>query len=322
MTPGNSDRSSTIAALRAAIPYLRLFQDRIFVIKAGGAIFEDQRLTRSLLEQVGVLHQLGIRTVVVHGGGGQTTTLAKKMGVETHFVDGRRVTSPEALQVAVMTMNGTVRTDILAQCRELEIPAMGLSGVDAGIIRARRRPPRRSESGDEVDYGLVGDIVAVDPAAILNVLDGGMVPILSPLCADDDGTVLNVNADVVAARLARELDAEKLIVATSAPGILKDAKDPSSTVSYTDVRGLNALVDEGAASEGMLPKVAAIKDALYGGVRRVHVVSWLVPDSLLLEVFTNEGSGTLVVLDTKDLLPQELESSERMQALMDGGQGA
>lgn len=313
------DRSVAIASLRAAIPYLRLFQGRTFVIKAGGAIFDDPAACRHLLEQVGVLHQVGIRTVLVHGGGGQTTALAEKLGIETRFVAGRRVTSAETLQASIMTLNGSVRTDILATCRAIELPALGLSGVDGGLIRARRRPPVRTEEGETVDYGLVGDIVSVNTAVLEKTLEAGFVPIVSPLSADRDGTVLNVNADVVAARLARDLEAEKLIVVSSAPGILRDLTDKATLVSYTDARGLNDLVASGAVKEGMLPKVAAIKDALYGGVARVHVISYKLPESLLLEIFTNEGSGTLVVLDMKDLLPAEKEEGERMQSLMGGG---
>ncbi len=310
------DRPAAIRALRQAIPYLRLFQGRVFVIKGGGEVFTTPEGTRALMEQVGVLHQVGIKVVVVHGGGAQATALAERLGFEQRFVDGRRVTDAATLNVTTMVLNGSVNTGIVAQCRALGIPALGLSGVDAGLIRARRRPPRRVESGETVDYGFVGDIVSVDVGALRRLLDDGFVPIVSPISADDQGTILNINADVVAASLAREMKAEKLMFVAGVNGILRDVNDPSTLVSYTDVRGLNQLQEAGSIHGGMLPKVAAIKDALYGGVQRVHVISSKVVDSLLTEVFTNEGSGTLVVHDTKELLPEEAQPPTRVQTLL------
>lgn len=303
------DRHVAIAALRAAEPYLRLFQGKIFVIKAGGQVVADRRCTRALMEQVGLLHRLGIRVVVVHGGGGQATELATRLGLETRFVAGRRVTGDAMREVATMTLNGTVNTQVVAVCRELGVPALGLSGVDGGLIRARRRPPVEMVDAGAVDYGHVGDIQAVDASVLERILDDRFVPIVSPLSADEAGQVLNVNADVVASRLAREMQAEKLILLTGAAGILEDRNDASSLVSYTDLRGLDALRQAGAIADGMLPKVTAIEDALQGGVPRVHVISREVRDSLLLEVFTNEGSGTLVVADTRHepRIPQPLD---------------
>ncbi|MCP3958470.1 MAG: acetylglutamate kinase [bacterium] len=294
-----------MAALRAAEPYLRLFQGRTFVVKAGGQVVANRRRISALMEQVGLLHRLGIRVVVVHGGGGQATELAGKLGLETRFVEGRRVTDAATRDVATMTFNGSINTQVVAVCRELGVPALGISGVDAGLVRARRRPPVAIEGEGEVDFGYVGDIVSVRSGVLKRILDEHFVPVVSPLSADDHGEVLNVNADVVASRLAREMEAEKLILLTEAPGILEDSGDPSSLVSYTDAKGLDALEQAGALAGGMLPKVTAIRDALAGGVSRVHVISWKVRDSLLLEVFTNEGSGTLVVQDTQSLRPEE-----------------
>jgi acetylglutamate kinase len=314
------DRHVAVRALRAAVPYLRLYQGRTFVIKAGGAAFASQETTQGLMEQVGILHRLGIRVVVVHGGGPQSTELAKQLGMTTRMVEGRRVTDRRTLDVATMTLNGSVNTEIVAACRHLGVPALGLSGVDAGLIRARRRPPRQVEGEGSVDYGYVGDIVSVDVSVLQRLLDEHFVPVLSPLSADDAGQVLNINADVVAARIAIEMKAEKLVLLTGAPGILQDEKDPDSLISYTDVKGLNALLEGGAIVSGMLPKVAAIKDALYGGVHRVHVVSYGGRDALLLEVFTNEGCGTLVVLDTKELLPEEAETGRDARFIGEGAE--
>ncbi len=304
------DRRVAVAALRAAVPYLRLFQGKTFVVKAGGQVVADRRRTRDLMEQVGILHRLGMRVVVVHGGGAQATELASRLGLETRFVEGRRVTDAATRDVATMTLNGRVNTSIVAVCRGLGVPALGISGVDAGLVRAVRRPPVEVDGEGEVDYGYVGDVVSVNTGALERILDERFVPVVSPLSADEDGELLNINADVVASRIAREMAAEKLILITGAPGILERRDDPSSLVSYTDLKGLAALRRGGSLAGGMLPKVAAIESALAGGVARVHVISYQVPDSLLLEVFTNEGCGTLVVLDTHSLRPEEVDPGD------------
>lgn len=301
-----TERAIVVTALRHAAPYIRMYKRKVFVLKAGGEAFTSARATRALMEQVGILHQVGIRVVVVHGGGPQSTELASRLGLESKFVDGRRVTDEPALQVATMVLNGDINTRIIAACREIGLPAVGLSGVDGGLIRARKRPPVAREGSEEtVDYGFVGDIDDVDASVLLKQLDSNLVPVVSPLSADDSGTLLNINADTVAAAIARALNAEKLILATGAPGILEALEDPRSLISYIDRAGLKKLRDDGRLTAGMLPKASAIEQALAGGVPRVHVISYSVPDSLLLEVFTNEGTGTLVVNDTKNLSPEE-----------------
>ncbi len=302
-----SERAIAVTALRHAIPYLRMFKDKVFVVKAGGSAFESAESTRSLVEQLGVLHELAIRVVLVHGGGPQQNELARQLGLETRLVDGRRVTDGDALRVASMVLSGEINARILAACRELEVPAVGISGVDAGLVRAHRRPPvaRGRDGADTVDYGFVGDIERIEPAVIEKLLDSGFVPVVSPLSADDAGVLLNINADTVAAEIARALGAEKLILATGAPGILENVADPRSLISYIDRAGLASMRNDGLLSDGMLPKVASIERALAGSVARVHVISYASPDSLLLEIFTNEGTGTLVVDDIGQLRPAE-----------------
>lgn len=303
-----NERAIVVTALRHAAPYIRMFKRKIFVLKAGGEAFTSAEATRALVEQIGLLHQVGIRIVLVHGGGPQSTELSKRLGLEAEFVEGRRVTSASVLEVTTMALNGDINTRIVAACRAAGVPAVGLSGVDAGLIRARKRPPLPREGGEPIDYGFVGDIESVDGGVLLNQLDDDLVPIVSPLSAADDGTLLNINADTVAAEIARSLGAEKLILATGAAGILEDLGDPRSLISYVDRAGLKKLRDEGKLTDGMLPKVAAIERALAGGVPRVHVISYALPDSLLLEVFTNEGTGTLVVDDIKQLTAAEQTS--------------
>src|SRR6185295_1944585 len=244
------DSNLEVAGLKLAIPYIRLYQGKTFVIKAGGGAFADERTTIALLEQVEILHRLGVRVVLVHGGGPQASALAATLGASVEFKAGRRVTDPVSLDAATMVLNGAVNTQILALCRRVGVPAVGLSGVDAGLIVARRRPPVDVD-GETVDYGLVGDIVRVDPKVVVAQLDAGLVPVVSPISADEAGGLLNVNADTVAARLAVALSAEKLIVLTGAAGILEREEDAGSRISYTDLAGLAELNRRGALGAGM-----------------------------------------------------------------------
>lgn len=304
----NRDRTAVVSALKHAAPYIRLFKKKVFVLKAGGEVFASQSSTLAMMEQVGILHQVGIRVVLVHGGGPQSTELAAALGLETKFVEGRRVTDGPSLDVATMVLNGQINTRILAACRDLDIPAVGISGIDAGLIRAHRRPPVEQDDGGAVDYGFVGDIDSVDADILRKQLDSGLMPVVSPLSCDSSGTVLNINADTVAAAIAAELNAEKLILVTGAPGILDNGSDSQSLLSYLDRAALKRLRDAGKLTDGMLPKAAAIEQALANGVNRVHVISHKIPDSVLLEIFTNEGTGTLVVNDINALTPAEQAS--------------
>jgi len=299
------ERAIVVSALKHAAPYIRLFKGKVFVIKVGGEVFADPARTSDFMEQVGLLHQVGIRVVLIHGGGPQSTELAAALGLDTTFVDGRRVTDDASLNVAAMVLNGQINTRILARCRDLQIPAVGISGVDAGLIRAHKRPPVERAGSSPVDYGFVGDIDAVEADILRKQLDNGLMPVVSPLSCDESGTLLNINADTVAAAIAAELDAEKLILATGAPGILEDVNDPGSLISYIDRAALDKLRESGKLADGMLPKAAAIDAAIANGVQRVHIISYKLPDSLLLEVFTNEGTGTLVVDDIQGLTPAE-----------------
>jgi acetylglutamate kinase len=299
------EQAVTVRALRGAAPYIHMYKGKVFVIKTGGGAFRELATMRAFVEQVAILHHLGIRVVLVHGGGPQLDEVTAQLGVETRMVQGRRVTDAAAIDATSMVLNGLVNTRLLALCREFGIPAVGLSGVDGGLVLAHRRPPVTLASGETVDYGMVGDIDGVEPAILDRLLDAGFLPVVSPLSADARGQLLNINADTVAANIGSAVNAEKLILCTGAPGILERLDDPHSLISYTDVAGLRRLREEGALSDGMLPKASAIEAAIRGGVRRVHVISYAAQDALLAEIFTNEGTGTLVVADTKALSAAE-----------------
>lgn len=302
-----TDPSIAVRALRSAAPYIRMYKGKVFVIKTSGGVFSDSVLTRNLMEQVAILHQVGIRVVLIHGGGPQLSEIQTALGMEPRLVAGRRVTDAKSIEVTSMVLNGLVNTRILAICRELDIPAVGVSGVDAGLVHAHKRPPVHVD-GEVVDYGFVGDIDLIDARVLAQLLDDGLMPVVSPLSADDQGTLLNINGDTVAAAIGATLRAEKLVLCTGAPGILESLEDPRSLISYTDLQGLERLKNQGSLRDGMLPKAKAIEDAIRGGVRRVHVISYRSPDSLLAEVFTNEGTGTLIVADTAALSAAEQQA--------------
>jgi acetylglutamate kinase len=303
------EQTLAIRALKSAAPYIRMYKGKTFVVKAGGGVFADTESTRVLLEQVAILHYFGVRVVMVHGGGPQTTEISEALGVSARMVEGRRVTDEKAIDVASMVLNGLINTRILGICRDLNIDAVGISGVDAGLVRAHRRAPVKVGSGETVDYGFVGDIDGIDTTVIRKLLDNGLMPVVSPLSADERGVLLNINADTVAAAIGAALGAEKLVLCTGAPGILERVEDPTSLISYTDLRGLKRLREEGRIVEGMLQKAKAIENAIHGGVRRVHVVSYKSPEGILGEVFTNEGTGTLIVADVNALSPAEQQST-------------
>lgn len=308
MMIGPYDREAALTALTRALPYVRLYRGKTFVVKCGGEVAGDPELLRSIAEQLLLLSEFGIRLVVVHGAGPQTTALAERLGHSSIFIDGRRVTTPDLLASAVMAQNGTVNTALLGACRRAGLPALGLSGIDSGLVRAQKRPPvPRTIEGREqlVDFGEVGEIESIAAGVIERLLAAGFVPVISSLAADDSGRVLNINADTVAARFAADLGALKLIFLTAIPGLLADREDPSSLISFVDLAGLDALERSGAPAGGMRPKIEATRLALERGVPRVHIVGLRLQLGLLAEIFTNEGAGTLIVKEAGELLPAE-----------------
>ena len=290
--------------LLSAVPYLRAYADQVFVIKLSGDLLRDETVLEHVARDVAVLHRLRIAVVVVHGGGPQLDELTGRLGLSVERVAGRRVTSPEVLEAAKMVFRGQLSLDLVSALIRQGEPAVGLSGVDGHLLLAQRRPEVQvtDDSGEQVivDYGEVGDVVGVDPAVLFSVLETGSIPVVSPLGADAEGRVLNINADTVAAELAAALGAAKLILLTRAPGILRDADDADSLLHWTDLAELAELERSGALSGGMRPKVAAIRRTLTAGVPRVHVVDGRRNGALLEEVFTTDGCGTLVVAEAQE----------------------
>ncbi len=293
------DTTKGIAGLKGALRYVRAYRDQVFVVKLGGDVLSDPAIRDQVAAQLALLSSLSIRLVVVHGGGPQATALSRRLGHEPKMVAGRRVTDDQALDVAKMVYAGQLNVDLLAALREHKVQPVGLSGVDADLITAHRRPPVSvvDDSGQtvRVDYGHVGDIDRVDPRVLTTLMEARFVPVVASLAGDEDGGVYNVNADTVAEALAVALGAQKLIFLTGAPGVLRDRNDPSTLVTFADPDDLAGLMASGALAGGMRPKVEACIRAATGGVERTHIIDGRAPDALLLEVFTGAGCGTMIV---------------------------
>lgn len=287
-----------VIGLLEAVPWLRAYAGATFVVKAGGELFDEPRWRDGVARDVAVLHRLGVSVVLVHGGGPQLDRAAEAAGLVTERVAGRRITSPELVALAVAEWRGRLSAGWVQALQRQGETAVGLAGYEAGLVTAAKRPPALVADDDgerrPVDYGHVGDVTEIRPALLRAVLATGAVPVVTPLAGGPDGLVLNVNADTVAAELAVALGAAKIVLLTRAPGILRDPADPSSVLPQTSLAELAALEKEGVLTGGMRPKVAAIRRALEGGVERAHVVDGRRPGALLEEVFTTEGSGTLV----------------------------
>jgi acetylglutamate kinase len=293
------DTSKGIAGLKGALRYVRAYRDQVFVVKLGGDVLSEPETLDGVAGQLALLTSLGIRIVVVHGGGPQATALSRRLGLEPRLVAGRRITDDGALDVAKMVYAGQINVNLLAALRDHRVQAVGLSGVDAELITAHRRPPVSvvDDSGDtvRVDYGHVGDIDRVDPRVLVTLMEARMVPVVASLAGGEGDEVFNVNADTVAEALAVALRAEKLIFLTGAPGVLRDRNDPSTLVTFADPDDLAGLMANGVLSGGMRPKVEACIRAATGGVERTHIIDGRAPDALLLEVFTGAGCGTMIV---------------------------
>lgn len=288
-----------IRGLKGTLGYVRAYRGRLFVIKLGGEITGDRSTRAAVVAQIALLHSLGIRVVLVHGGGAQASELARRMGEPPVVIAGRRVTDDAQLEIAKMTFAGTVHVDLLAECRRSHVQAVGLTGVDADLLTAVRRPPVevRDDAGEQrvVDFGHVGDLTHVDPSVLETLLGAGFVPVVASLAAGVDGAIYNVNADTVAERIAIAMRASKLLILTTAPGVLRDPADASSLVSFADRRAIEQLVHSGAITGGMRPKVESCLRAVEGGVERTHILDGRTGDAVLLEVFTGAGCGTMIV---------------------------
>jgi len=274
-----------------ALPWLKEFFGQVVVIKYGGNAMTDEHLKQAFAEDMVFLRYCGIRPVVVHGGGPQVSTMLGRLGIESEFRAGLRVTTPESVDVVRMVLVGQVGRELVGLINSHGPHAVGLSGEDGGLFRAERTRP--VVDGEEVDVGLVGDVVEVDAAAVLDLVQSGRIPVVSTVAPDETGQVLNVNADTAAAALAVALGAVKLVVLTDVEGLYSDWPDRSSLVQKITADELEAVLPE--IGTGMVPKMNACLRAVRGGVRRATVVDGRLPHAMLLEMLTSEGTGTMVI---------------------------
>ena len=281
MTVSNADRA---AILVHALPYIKKYTGKIVVIKYGGSAMQSETLKNSVVRDVILLHLIGVKVVLVHGGGPEITELLTRLGKETKFVGGLRVTDRETVEAAQMVLAGKVNKSLVNLIECSGGRAVGLCGMDGHMISAVQKDPA---------LGYVGRITAVDPTPVLDLLEKGYIPVVSTLGCDDAGNVYNVNADTAAAKLAATLRAESLITLTDTAGILRDKDDPATLISRVTVAETEQLIADGVIAGGMLPKVECCTDAIRGGVRRVFIIDGRVPHSILIETLTDEGIGTM-----------------------------
>jgi acetylglutamate kinase len=279
------DAGEKAKVLAEALPYIREFANQTVVIKYGGHAMDDPALADLFATDVVLMRLVGMNPVVVHGGGPQISELMRKLGKEPEFVDGRRVTDEETVDIVRMALVGKVNREIVASINRHGSYAVGLSGEDAGLIRVDQRDPR---------LGFVGDIRTIDPAIVLRLIREELIPVIATVGVDDEGQAYNINADTVAGAIAAALDAEKLVYLTDVAGVYGDWPDESTLISRVDLAGLEQLIEHGKVSEGMIPKLESCVAALRSGVRRAHVLDGRLPHALLLEFFTREGVGTMV----------------------------
>jgi len=286
--------------LREALPYIQRFKGRTFVVKFSGKVTEDKTVLISLAEELALLHQVGIRVCVIHGGGKQLTELAGKLGVVQTVIEGRRVTDDDTLELAKMIFRGKINIEILSALRHRGIHAVGLSGLDGGVIKAERRPPKdvlNKQTGETetIDYGHVGDVVEVDTRLINLLLENDYMPVISSLGADDEGKIYNINADTIASEIAVRLGAEKLILLSDVNGIYLDPEDETTKIDRLCKAEARAMIESGKATGGMIPKLESLISILERGVNSAHVISGTARNGILAEVFTDEGTGTMIV---------------------------
>jgi acetylglutamate kinase len=284
--PGHLDAGQRAEVLVEVLPYINRFRGAVVVVKYGGNAMVDPDLARTFAEDVVLMRSVGLRPVVVHGGGPQISDLMSRLGKVPEFRDGQRVTDAETVDIARMVLVGKVNRDIVGSINVHGPLAVGLSGEDAGLILASARNP---------ELGFVGDVHAVNPAIIERLLAEDLIPVVSTIGADASGQAYNINADTVAGALAEALVAEKIVYLTDIEGLRADVDDPASLISRIEATALQAMVDDGRLTGGMIPKIAACLHAVRNGVASAHLLDGRVPHVLLVELFTDEGIGTMIV---------------------------
>lgn len=280
----NISNSSRAEVLVEALPYILKYTGKVLVVKYGGNAMINGELKDSVMRDMVLLNLIGVKVVLVHGGGPEITEMLSKVGKETLFVDGLRVTDEETAQIVLMVLAGKINKGLVNLIEQKGGKAIGLSGVDGHMIEAEKKNEK---------LGFVGNITNINPEIICDALEKGYIPIISTVGCDKEGNIYNINADTAAAKIAGALGAESLISMTDISGILRDKNDPSSLISSLSIKEAEALMDEGIIKDGMIPKTQCCIDAINWGVKKVFIIDGRVPHSILIETLTNEGMGTM-----------------------------
>lgn len=286
MSLSHMDRARVLSE---ALPYIRKFNGKTVVVKYGGNAMVSEDLRRAVISDIVLLSMIGIRVVVVHGGGPEISAMLKEIGKEGIFVNGLRYTDPKTMDIVQQVLCGKVNKDLVSLINEYGGKAMGLSGMDSRMIQAVKK------ADDGYDYGLVGTIKTIDTAPITDVLNAGYIPVISTVAAGADGEkCYNINADTASAQIAAALGAEKLIILTDVLGLMRDVNDPASLISRCTTAEVPLLIQEGVIQGGMIPKIQCCVEAVHGGVTRTHILDGRIEHSVLIELFTDAGAGTMI----------------------------
>ncbi len=288
----NDELQKRAQVLIEALPYIRHFYGKHIVIKYGGKAMVDEKLKKQVIADIVLLHYVGIKPVLVHGGGPEINEVMRQMGKQPKFVGGLRVTDEETVRIVEMVLTGSVNKELVELFNQNGARAIGLSGKDGNLFTARRLTPDETEG---VDLGFVGEVESINTDVLRVLIDNGYIPVIASIGSDKDGKTLNLNADHVAGKLAAAIHAAKLIVLTDVRGICRDQNDELTLISTLTDEDALRLIEEGVIGEGMIPKVQACIEALKGGVEKAHIISGAIPHALLMELFTDEGIGTMII---------------------------
>ena len=294
MDQGLDEAQKKAEVLIEALPYIQKFNRKIIVFKYGGSAMSDEELQRHVIQDVTLLKLVGFKTIIVHGGGKAISSWVQKTGKEAQFINGLRVTDKETMEIAEMVL-GRVSKNLVTMVEELGVKAVGISGKDSAMLKVKKRL-----SGGQ-DIGYVGEITKVDPKILFDMMDNDYLPIVAPIGLDDQFETYNINADEAACAIAKAVGADKLVYLTDVEGLYRDFEDKSSFISRISVTEAEELIADGMIGGGMLPKLSNCTDAVRGGVKRVHILDGRVPHSILLEIFTNKGNGTMFYDDSDGL---------------------
>ena len=294
MDQGLDEAQKKAEVLIEALPYIQKFNRKIIVVKYGGSAMSDEELQRHVIQDVTLLKLVGFKPIIVHGGGKAISSWVRKTGKEAQFINGLRVTDKETMEIAEMVL-GRVSKNLVTMVEELGVKAVGISGKDSAMLKVKKRL-----SGGQ-DIGYVGEITKVDPKILFDMMDHDYLPIVAPIGLDDQFETYNINADEAACAIAKAVRADKLVYLTDVEGLYRDFEDKSSFISRISVTEAEELISDGMIGGGMLPKLSNCTDAVRGGVKRVHILDGRVPHSILLEIFTNKGNGTMFYDDSDGL---------------------